>query len=202
MKHLICIFALMICAVAASAQTQAQEVRQYDELALIGVWEPMSAEGDICGLFSTFESISFSNNYETDSEGDDMRCAFIKNALPSDFLKDKNLVNRYNAAYEEEIPVKDFFITSGNKLHLLLMIYNLSVHFIIVELTDSHMVITNYEGTSRMELKKKESSSVSELSITNSSNTEYYKLSGERVNKPKKGIHIIREGNKTEKILY
>ena len=86
--------------------------------------------------------------------------------------------------------IKDFFISNGNKLHLQ-FVDDLALRFTIGELTDSELVLTTFDGTSTVTLRRASDASVAPRLTEQDADSVLYDLQGRRAaTPPPPGIYL------------
>lgn len=191
MKKLFLLFALVAMFVG---QAQAQE---FDEEDLQGVWDVSSMEGPINNCIISIKTLVLMDTicdygYEISPRG-----GFAEEVVYHEYYD--NNANEWKD-YTEDIEIYDFFISNGNKLHIILDdgMPNMSLKFIITELTENSMSLRSFrtpngEG-STINLTKRASSGVNEVKASDRNKTEnaYYDINGRQHSKPIKGINIVK----------
>ena len=206
MKRLFLLFALVAMFVG---QAQAQE---FDEVDLQGVWDVSSMEGPINNsimsiktlvLMDTLVEYDYGYEYEISPRG-----GFVEDiAYHSRY--DSN-TNEWEDYTEDVVEIYDFFISNGNKLHIILDdgMPNMSLKFIITELTENSMSLKTFRSrageSGTINLTKRVSSGVSEVKASDKDKTEkaYYDINGRQHLKPTQGINIVQYSDgSAEKVL-
>lgn len=190
-KHL-----LLLLAILFSLNLQAAE---YDETNLIGLWKLESHQGEYFG---------FDSNYEWDNLPHHLYLGTLSNPslLPEEVREmwEEDDMYGFSGGYflvdDEEViyPIADFFISSGNKLHI--DANHIGFRFIIENLTAQELKLKSYDGNFMATFKREGSSSIQSINEDSDSSTaEYYNLKGLKQNTPHKGVNIVRNGKKTTK---
>lgn len=175
------------------------KAQQYDELDLLGTWTVTSQTGEISNTLKTFEKITF---------GETMMDYYHKNMdeweyqesfpVPVGVLFGSVESDDYKRPTNQ---VSDFFISNGNKLHILIVDKEeLTMLFVIQRFTGEELVLTNYNGKCEITLTKSVPTVVSNLSSTEREENEYYSLDGIKVSNPDKGIFVEKTGNSSHLI--
>lgn len=201
MKKLFLLFALVAMFVG---QAQAQE---FDEVDLQGVWDVSSMEGQINNSVVSIKTLVLMDTL-VEGKYEIPRGGFVEDITYHEcYNSDANEWEDYTAGVVE---IYDFFISNGNKLHIILDdgMPNMSLKFIITELTENSMSLKTFRphnGEScTINLTKRASSDVSELKATDKDKTEkaYYDINGRQHSKPTQGINIIQYSDgSAEKVL-
>lgn len=89
----------------------------------------------------------------------------------------------------------DFFISNGNKLHLIVN-DDYSLRFVIEELTNTTLILKTFRGDGKVTLLKENSSGVRSVSQENISESSTYNLQGHKVKKAKASGVSVRNGRK------
>lgn len=191
MKKLFLLFALVAMFVG---QAQAQE---FDEEDLQGVWDVSSMEGQINNSVVSIKTLVLMDTLvDYGEDGLIPRGGFAEEVVYHNY---KNSNGEWGD-YTEDVNLYDFFISNGNKLHIILDdgMPNLSLKFIITELTENSMSLRSFrtpngEGGT-INLTKRASSGVNEVKASDSNKTEnaYYDINGRQHSKPIKGINIVK----------
>ena len=191
MKKLFLLFALVAMFVG---QAQAQE---FDEEDLQGVWDVSSMEGQINNSVVSIKTLVLMDTLVEGKYDIRPRCGFVEDITYHDcYNSDANEWEDYT----EDVEIYDFFISNGNKLHIILDdgMPNMSLKFIITELTENSMSLRAFRSPhgegSTINLTKRASSGVNEVKASDSNKTEnaYYDINGRQHSKPIKGINIVK----------
>ena len=89
----------------------------------------------------------------------------------------------------------DFFISNGNKLHLIVN-DNYSLRFIIEELTNTTLILKTFRGDGKVTLLKENESNVSGVSQDDNSESSTYNLQGYKLKTVKSSGVYVRDGRK------
>ena len=94
--------------------------------------------------------------------------------------------------------VKDFFISNGNKLHIVED--DMTFRFIIENLTAQELRLKSYDGKFMATYKRTDATSVKSVEVSAAPSTEeYYNLNGVKQPRPYHGVNIIRRGSHSSK---
>lgn len=195
MKKLFLLFALVAVFVG---QAQAQE---FDEEDLQGVWDVSSMEGPLNNSIVSIKTLVLMDtlvDYGEDDHDLNPRGGFAEEVV-FHYSYDNNANEWWDRTWNI-VKLYDFFISNGNKLHIILSdeMPNNSLKFIITELTENSMSLRSFrtpngEGGT-ISLTKRASSGVNEVKASDSNKTEnaYYDINGRQHSKPIKGINIVK----------
>lgn len=183
---------LFVCFLAALACSAAD----FDEAQLIGKWNVTSATGNWNNYITSINTIQFGDVkiVREYSWGDYTywKAGYIANidCIPEASLKDDE---------EKEMTfIYDFFISNGNKLHIITddNLSNNSIRLVIKELNDETMTLESFDGTAQFVLSK-ESAAVQTIQsdVTNQSST-IYDVQGRPVSNIQSGNIYIQGNNK------
>ncbi len=177
-------------------QAQAQE---FDEEDLQGVWDVSSMEGPFNNSIVSIKTLVLMDTLVDNGEDRLIpRGGFAEEVVYHESY-DGN-ADEWKDRTEEDVKIYDFFISNGNKLHIILSdeMPNNSLKFIITELTENSMVLRSFrtpngEGGT-INLTKRASSGVNEVKASDRNKTEnaYYDINGRQHSKPIKGINIVK----------
>lgn len=184
MKRILLLFFLALAAFGLQAQ------QQFDEAALLGEWTVSSQVGH-----PNNQIVSFSNIYlgdiKYDQDGDIIYARGV--------IYDISLERDSGIKIWEQHVITDFFISNGNKLHILInndgyRDYNLTICLKIDKFTDDTLSLSSFDGTTQLVLTRKNVSKVETVAEAADETAEYYSLSGLKVQNPGPGLYIKRSG--------
>ncbi len=180
------------------AATLFAHAEQYDEVDLLGRWDVTSFSGEISTVAPGVGTKSFTSIYFGAYMHD---CSLFNGYIYNYIFVDCD--NNYHSDNEEMPLIEDFFISNGNKLHIIYgNDYSSSMRFVIKSFSDDRLVLENYEGTCHIELKKAASGINAPQLIEKEGTDEYYNLNGIRISNPDEGLYIKRaHGKKGELII-
>ena len=184
---------LFVCFLAALACHAAD----FDEAQLIGKWNVTSATGNWNNYITSINTIQFGDVkiVRKDSWGDYTywKAGYLANI---DFIEEDDFKDKDD--YKEMTFIYDFFISNGNKLHIITdkELDNNSIRLIIKELNDETMTLESFDGTAQFVLSK-ESAAVQTIQsdVTNQSST-IYDVQGRPVSNIQIGNIYIKGNNK------
>lgn len=128
MKKLLFIIAVIACAASVKAQ-------DFDETMLVGTWKFQSMTGYYVGSgISSFGTLKLGDMMKTNGE------KYPCSGELSDITSSSNCDDLSDKMY-----VDDFFISNGNKLHILTN-SQIALRFIIESLTDTEMKLKTFGG--------------------------------------------------------
>ena len=192
MKKLFLLFALVAVFVG---QAQAQE---FDEVDLQGVWDVSSMEGPLNNCIVSIKTLVLMDTSIVDDWDGRIipRAGFVEGMVYHECTNS----NGEWEDYTEDEKIYDFFISNGNKLHIILDdgIPNMSLKFIITELTESSMSLKTFRSANAeggtINLTKRASSGVNEVKASDTNKTEnaYFDINGRQHSRPTQGINIVR----------
>lgn len=185
-------FLLFITAAIMMAMGNAQN---FDETQLIGKWHVTSANGNWNNTIASIEDIVFGDIIYDCYEGYKIYKAYSPGYIAH--------VTHYDCWDEEErhddtIDLWDFFISNGNKLHLIVeeSVSNLSIRLIIKELSDNSMTLESFDGKSQFVLAKETTKAPSVTVNTKVQTPNIYDMKGRQVRHTHKNSIYIQD-NKT-----
>ena len=192
-------YLFLLLALVSSFSLQAAD---YDETNLVGLWKLEFFQG---------ENYPFSTNEEYwQSTPTYMYLGTISNSsqFPNEEWEiDESDYNRYTGGYivaedygDEDYAygVYDFFISNGNKLHIVED--DMTFRFVIENLTAQELRLKSYDGEFTVTYKRTDATSVKSVEVSAApSKVEYYNLNGVKQNRPHHGVNIIRRGSHSSK---
>ena len=172
MKKLFLFFSILF-AMSANAQN-------IDETKLLGKWDVGSITGDL--------PLDLSSNL----------AGFVFGYTKLNIDGKMRNYSGYIIGYEkdgktdhEDVPIRDFFISNNNKLHIYEIYQNAVLRFIIESMTETTMTLKTYDGQCLISLTKDNSSEVKSAIINQTDDTSIYNLAGQKVeNITSDGIYI------------
>lgn len=166
---------------------------QFDEVNLVGEWTVSDLSGDMSNDLVSFEKIYF-GDIVVDNGGDKEVASGavygIRYTDPDD--------------YEKVGILMDFFISNGNKLHVVgedSWVENYGLRFIINSFTDTELKLSTYDGKCSFTLTKTKSAVTRVEDDSFPTKTEYYDTNGRRLNAPQSGLTITRKGREVKKTI-
>lgn len=212
---------LIVAMVASFAIARAE---QFDELNLLGGWELQSCVGDypyFTNYYRDYEECSpndckylYLGPIYIDPDDTDKILTplpfFPNNIADLDNFACNGLFYKEPSKWDDPsfdidydgVAVWDFFISNGNKLHLIgIEEFCPSLQFVILSLTDKEMKLRSYDGKCTIVYKKiANGTGISKINEDDESSSVFYNLNGVRHQTPQSGINIERKGNKSRKI--
>lgn len=204
MKKFLLLMSFIVAALIAKAN------QQYDERDLLGTWEITEREGST-PLWAYWEADEFCKGeikffqFGFDEGGVNSSYDIKDYELAGAIFWSNPLLPKPNGAgcY---VPIGDFFISNGNKLHV---VYGDDDYFntLMLEIesfTDSELKLVSFNGKMRLTLTRITGTLVSaDMSTADIEPTSIYTLDGMKVKEPGKGIHILKINNEeNKKVLY
>lgn len=182
---IVCFFAALACSAA-----------DFDETQLIGKWNVTSATGNWNNYITSIKTIQLGDvkivrKYHW---GNDTywKAGYLANI---DLMAEEQLEDD---TVKEMTFIYDFFISNGNKLHIITDddLSNNSIRLVIKELNDETMTLESFDGTAQFVLSK-ESAAVQTIQsdVTNQSST-IYDVQGRPVSNIQSGNIYIQGNNK------
>ncbi|MDE6271142.1 MAG: hypothetical protein K2M12_09865 [Muribaculaceae bacterium] len=191
--------AIAIGSMAAMAQ------EPYDEVDLIGKWTVEEQEGVINNVIIKISGFYLGDFDYLKISGDNSYYRYYGGQLLDvEFAQESGL--DHSNFYSDE-PIADFWISNGNKLHILLnpeYWYNPALRFIIDEWTGDKMVLKSYDGKSRIVVRKEADGPASAPSViaeATRGGERIYNLNGQEVKNPESGLYIKRNGGEVKKVV-
>ena len=190
MKKITLLFVCFLAALACGAA-------DFDEAQLIGKWNVTSATGNWNNYITSINTIQFGDVkiVREYSWGDYTywKAGYLANI---DFIAEADFKDIDD--YKEMTFIYDFFISNGNKLHIITDddLSNNSIRLVIKELNDETMTLESFDGTAQFVLSK-ESAAVQTIQsdVTNQSST-IYDVQGRPVSNIQSGNIYIKGNNK------
>lgn len=197
---------LLFCLITMSANLGFAQTAEVDETQLIGKWTVTEIEGNPTNFVKSFGGFYL---------GD---CFFDTGSIPgSDEWKYK--AEDYIGGYMIDMVdyddhtfyawcLEDFFISNGNKLHIIFKDdhydTNNALRFVIDSFTGGKMILSTYDGKCKIKLDKEGNTNFTPaLDIPAKEEAVYYNLNGIKTSHPQRGmIYIKRESNSAEKIKF
>ena len=176
--------------------------QEFDEEDLQGVWDVSSMEGPLNNSIVSIKTLVLMDSLKKGDWGDYYYHYYPHGGLAEEvvFHEQYDINTDEWEDYTEDVEIYDFFISNGNKLHIILDdgMPNMSLKFIITELTENSMSLRTFRSPhgegSTINLTKRTSSGVNEVKASDSNKTEnaYYDINGCEHSKPIKGINIVK----------
>lgn len=193
MKQILFALVILIGGMTGAAQ-------QYDEVDLLGEWTAISHEGNqIHPKLTSLERVVFGKyTYSKEEWGEEKQ-------VTESFGVVDVIYPSYSseADYRTNLSIDAFFISNNNKLHIILddSYSYLNMAFVIKKFTANELILTNYDNTYEVILRKQGASKATPLSGTNNSKPSYNSLDGLKVKNPDKGLYVKKEGEKSQ-VIY
>lgn len=174
MKKLL-LFSLACTLISASAYAQT-----YDETQLIGRWELTDMEGEHALFPKAPTAIELGDSLYTWSYNSDGSSDV---STTSGMIYDLYIKGYYGDwEVEKAVEVVDFFISNGNKLHIIPDdVFGASLRFVIVSLTEKDMVLQTYDGKCTFSLTRAPKSAIQAVRSKKSASENAYDLAGKRI---------------------
>lgn len=175
---------ILVSTISIKAQT-------FDETQLSGTWKVENIMGTLPMRIVSFDKLVLEEAMMMwDEEDDDWDWypGLIKGIV-------ENGRGHHSPGPKDEY-LLDFFISNGNKLHLIVN-DEYSLRFIIDELTNTTLILKTYKGDGSIMLSKENTSSVRCISQDSLSKSSTYNLQGQKVERPHVLGVNIRNGRKT-----
>lgn len=190
------IILLLVGLVATFCVASAQN---YDEVQLLGKWNVVSLDGSPNDLVVKFSSISFGDciMHDEDNYGDLVASGIMYGVFCTDpYFEDDSMQ-----------PIWDFWISNGNKLHIMFKdsFDSPSFRFVIDELNDDKMVLHTFDNKCQLMLSRVKDGDLTSVSSVVNDNMDQmdaiYTIGGVKVETPKSGINIVRKNGVTTKLI-
>ncbi len=156
----------------------------FDEVDLQGEWNVTSYTGNATGYIVSFDKIVIKDVILDEYN---FGAGYVENII---------FDNKTGCSNHDRELISDYFISNGNKLHILLdpSWSETSLRFIITELTDETMKLTSYDKKCTITLSK-DTSGIDEVTSTITRSGQRHNLMGQTVSKDYKGI-VFEDGKK------
>ena len=182
MKKNIAIF-LLVFSLSINAQT-------FDEIQLSGTWKVEEITGTLPMRIISFETLVLEEAMMVwDEQYDDWDWypGLIKGLT-------ENGRGHHSSGPKDEY-LLDFFISNGNKLHLIVD-DEYSLRFIIDELTNTTLILKTYKGDGMVKLTKESTSNIKRVNQDRHSESSTYSIQGHKVERTKASGVYIQSGRK------
>lgn len=178
-------FFASICAVCTFAQT-------YDETDLLGKWNVTSITGPVNNAIISFESLYLGDSLVT--EEDDGKW-LVAGYITKFKCYDTDCDGQPEAITYAKAPVWDFHISNNNKLHIQCQWCMNAIRLVIKEWANDVMKLESYDGKTKIELVK-DQSSVQSVMAEIPCDGELYDVQGHKATKTEKGTIYIQNNRK------
>ena len=184
-KILFTIALLLACTIQISAQS-------FSEEQLEGTWISNNDGMEYDDYFGAIQVLRLGNFPKMDIEYGYYLSGYITYKWTGKMIKAAKAITRGGKYFEKEHPegpILDYFITSNDRLHII--IYDdFSLHFKIVELSDNTMKLQTKKGIMTF---TKSTTGVQSLRVnTEIAEKARYNINGQRLTRPEKGINIVQ----------
>lgn len=187
MKKILLMFFASICAVCTFAQT-------YDETDLLGKWNVSSITGPVNNAIISFESLYLGDTLVTEGKDDWWLAAGYITKLKC-YDIDAYCYDPQEIVMYDNMPISDFYISNNNKLHIQSALYMNTIRLVIKEWTNGVMKLESYDGKTKIELVK-DQSSVQSVMAEIPCDGELYDVQGHKATKTEKGSIYIQNNRK------
>lgn len=177
---------LLLLIIVSTIDIKAQT---FDETQLLGTWKVEKITGTLPMQIISFDTLVLEEAmmvWDENYDDKDWYPGLIKGILDG---RDNHSVG------PKDDYLLDFFISNGNKLHLIVN-DEYSLRFVIEELTNTTLILNTYKGDGKITLMKENAAGIRDVRQDKNSESSTYNLQGYKVEKVTPSEIYVRNGRK------